>query len=267
MSKPIKPTRMDYDFSKIPTYWFYRDPFMTHFMTSLSALFPAGEHFFIEAVRNFRHLAADELERKNISGFIGQEAFHTLEHEALNDVMESRGFPVTELDQFTARLLKFAQRGLSRKQQLAVTVGLEHITAILAKLILEDDNLKAKFDETARNVWIWHATEEVEHKSVSFDLYDKLGDRYFERVVFMVVATAFLLAVMTYFQVRLGLTDKSIFNVNKTLKGLIRLYGKDGYITRLIPEYITYFRKDFTPRLSDDTALMNKWKAELGIPV
>lgn len=263
--KPIKPTRMNYDFSDLPKYWFYRDPFMTHFIAALSTLFPAGEHFFIQAVRDHRHLVTDEIEQKNISGFIGQEAFHTKEHVALNEAMMRNGIPTKELEDFTENLLKIANRLLSKRQRLAVTVGLEHITAILAKMVLEDDRLRMKLDDSVRNVWIWHATEEIEHKSVSFDVYEKTNPSYVERAVFMIVATAFLMAVITYFQVKLGIKDRSLFNLNKTVRGLTRLYGANGYITRLIPDYLTYFKQDFTPRLTNDEDLMNQWKTHLGI--
>ena len=149
MKNQIKPTKMDYSFDGLPAYWFHQDPFMTHFVTALSALFPAGEKFFIDAVRHFRHVATDDFEQKNISGFIGQEAFHTLQHESLNDTITKNGFPIDELDKLTWKSLAFVRKITTKKQQLAITVGLEHITAILAKMILEDDNLKNEFHEAA----------------------------------------------------------------------------------------------------------------------
>lgn len=41
--KPSFPVRrMDFSFSETPKYWFYDDPFMSHFMNNLSSLFQIG---------------------------------------------------------------------------------------------------------------------------------------------------------------------------------------------------------------------------------
>lgn len=53
--KPSFPVRrMDFSFSETPKYWFYDDPFMSHFMNNLSSLFPYGEKFFVDSVRAVR---------------------------------------------------------------------------------------------------------------------------------------------------------------------------------------------------------------------
>ena len=77
-SFPVR--RMNFDFDHVPEYWMHGSAGLTHFMTALSALFPAGEKFFIDSVRAVRQHSAikDNAElQKEISAFIGQEAMHT----------------------------------------------------------------------------------------------------------------------------------------------------------------------------------------------
>ncbi len=55
------------------------DPVATAFYNALSATFPKGEGFFVEAVRNSREGAAEKL-ADEIKAFTTQEAIHSREH-------------------------------------------------------------------------------------------------------------------------------------------------------------------------------------------
>ncbi|MFX9416220.1 metal-dependent hydrolase, partial [Acinetobacter baumannii] len=65
---------MDFEFpaDSIPRHWAYDDAFCTHFMGTLSTLFPVGERFFVDSVRALREHTGDTVTQKDISGFIGQ---------------------------------------------------------------------------------------------------------------------------------------------------------------------------------------------------
>ena len=90
--------RMQFDFNEVPEYWMDGSAGLTHFMTALSALFPAGEKFFIDSVRAVRQHPAvknNEALQKEISEFIGQEAMHTHEHAGFNASAEKYGQRIT----------------------------------------------------------------------------------------------------------------------------------------------------------------------------
>ncbi|HBS14603.1 MAG TPA: metal-dependent hydrolase, partial [Alcanivorax sp.] len=91
---PIRPRRMNFRFKGLENtrYWFDDDPVLTHFMNVLSVTFPDGERFFVDAVRAFRDRVDDPQRQKDISGFIGQEAMHSLEHQAFNDLVSGKGY-------------------------------------------------------------------------------------------------------------------------------------------------------------------------------
>ncbi len=74
------------------------------------------------------------------------------------------------MDAETRRRLDIA-RSRHPVAQLAITVALEHFTAIMAhSLLTEKDPLPGAPAEVLR-LWQWHAIEEVEHKAVAFDTY------------------------------------------------------------------------------------------------
>ncbi|HFF5283056.1 TPA: metal-dependent hydrolase, partial [Acinetobacter baumannii] len=101
--------------------------------------------------------------------------FHSREHKTLNNHLIHSNYPeVVEIEAKTkARLDKLRQ--LSAVEQVTATVVMEHYTATLARLLLTDSLIKAKTTQESRNLWEWHALEELEHKSVAFDVLNAIG--------------------------------------------------------------------------------------------
>ncbi len=166
---------LTYDHQKSYSFYYEENPVVTSLFVVLSAMFPAGEMFFIESIRNVRNQIKDEKLLEDIKAFIAQEAFHSREHKTLNNHLIHSNYPeVVEIEaQTKARLDKLRQ--LSAVEQVAATVVMEHYTATLARLLLTDSLIKAKTTQESRNLWEWHALEELEHKSVAFDVLNAIG--------------------------------------------------------------------------------------------
>lgn len=155
-----------------PTYWFDNNPFMTQFLTAFSATFPLGEQFMIDTVRKFRDgIKSNERLYNECRGFIGQEAHHFREHEIVNDFMVARGLPVDKLESMIEWWLPIIQ-SLPEKDQLAITGAAEHLTALFGNLVLSNPEVIEQVHPTLRPIWIWHAIEEIEHKAVTYDLFE-----------------------------------------------------------------------------------------------
>lgn len=261
---PIEPHRMDFTFdAQVPRYWFDNDPFLTHFLGALSLLFPEGERFFVDAVRHFRDQVKGEERQREISGFIGQEAMHSLEHKTFNAFLENNGYPADKLEAILRRELQQAREEASPLQQLAITVALEHITAILAELMLEHEDLRERLHESVRDLWVWHAVEETEHKAVAWDLYQDVGGDYATRVTAMLRATLLLAYTTTRFQAAFLRRDGLSRNPMVWAKGIWRLWGYKGYLSRLAPAYLSYFRPNFHPWKIDNSPVAKAWRRRL----
>lgn len=262
----IKPTRMDFTFdaAQVPDHWAFNDPFCTHFMGTLSTLFPVGERFFVDSVRALREHAGETVSARDISGFIGQEAMHSLEHVSMNNMLQAKGLPALRAEKFTLGLLNIGRRILTKRQQLAVTVALEHFTAIIANRLLTDTDIMNNLSDEMRPIWMWHAIEETEHKAVAFDLYQRVpGSSYAERVVFQVLASVILAAVVAAFQVQFMARDRQLFNLRTWAFGLNKLFGRQGVISGLTKEYLDFFKPGFHPWEHENSALVAYWRNKL----
>ena len=59
---------------------------------------------------------------------------------------------------------------------------MEHFTALLAEQLLDDEHFVRQADPEMIKIWQWHALEELEHKSVAYDVYELIGNSRTERV-------------------------------------------------------------------------------------
>src|SRR5690606_31982177 len=94
----IKPQRMGFEFGEqVPRYWLDNNYLLSHMMNALSVLFPQGEQFFVDSVRQYRDQITDPKLKEEVRGFIGQEAMHSLEHVAMNQHVRDQGMPVDDM--------------------------------------------------------------------------------------------------------------------------------------------------------------------------
>src|SRR5581483_5159566 len=86
------------------------DLILSHLAATLSGLFPDGEDFFVRSVRNFRDRVSDPDLKRQVAGFIGQEAMHGREHRALNDRLAELGYPTKRVERITRAGLRLRER-------------------------------------------------------------------------------------------------------------------------------------------------------------
>ena len=262
----IIPQRMNFDFKGLSKHWFDNEPVQTHLLNALSLTFPDGERFFVDSVRTFRHLAQSKAQQKEISGFIGQEAMHSLEHDTFNKMLAAMGYQQeAEGGQALAqRFIAGGHKHLSDVEQLATTAALEHITAIMAQWLLSKHNVIDKIDPSVRQLWLWHAIEETEHKAVAFDLLQQVTDGdYLMRVKVMAPATWFLL-VYTFAYTAAFLRKDGLHNKPLTLaNGIWQLAKPGGLFASVIPAWFRYFKPGFHPWDDENSHLIEQSRASL----
>ncbi|MCW5829798.1 MAG: metal-dependent hydrolase [Deltaproteobacteria bacterium] len=247
-----------FDLARDRKHWMDGDPLMSRVVDALSMFFPDGEKFFIDSVVRFRNEITDPELKKQISAFAGQEAAHTAEHRKYN--VHAAGNFAPKAEYVAAFLLGIARRFGSRRRQLAVTVALEHLTATLADIILNDPETAARMDAEHRKLLLWHAAEETEHKSVAFDVYNATGGGFLRRTVLMIGATGFLVAATTGVAAVLLWRDGELLRLRNFSSLYNLFFGSPGLIRKGAREYLRYFRRDFEPWGHDNSALLAAWK-------
>jgi predicted metal-dependent hydrolase len=236
----------------------------SHLAAALSAVFPDGEDFFVRSVRRFRDEITDPALKRQVAGFIGQEAVHGREHRAFNDRLDELGYPTKRIERIVKWSLEIRERLLSDTSNLALTAALEHFTATLAELVLRSEDTRARFGHQAvLDLFVWHALEESEHKAVAFDVYKAVGGSERMRVFTMNVLCVFFLSFMTLSITASLLGDRATYRPGR-LRRSWRLLRQSPLMTMAVWRQLRdYNRPDFHPDDSDTTELVEQWRTTL----
>jgi len=240
------------------------DLILSHLAASLSAVFPDGEEFFVRSVRHFRDQITDPGLKRQVAGFIGQEALHGREHRAFNDRLDELGYPTKRMERLTKKGLEIRERLLPPASNLAATAALEHFTATLAELLLSSEETRALFgDDEVRNLFLWHALEESEHKAVAFDVYRAVGGTERMRVVTMkILRYSFVIGLSVQVAVSV-LGDRAAYRPGN-LRRSWRTVRKSPIMSRALwRQLCDYDRPDFHPDDRDTTGLVKEWREKL----
>jgi predicted metal-dependent hydrolase len=240
------------------------DLIQSHVAAALSAVFPDGEDFFVRSVRNFRDQVTDPQLKREVAGFIGQEAMHGREHRMFNERLAELGYPTKQVERFTKKGLAIRERLLSQKNNLATTAALEHFTATLAELVLTSEDTRALFGhDGVRNLFLWHALEESEHKAVAFDVYRAVGGTERMRRFTMNVMTFGFITGMVVQVIASLLFDRDTYKPWVLFRSLRRL-RKAPYMRLAIWRQLrSYNRVGFHPNDIDTAPLVERWREEL----
>jgi len=236
--------------------WYAGKRFHSRMGDALSLTFPEGEAFFVESVRHFQDQLEDPALLRAVHDFVAQEAAHGRAHRSFNQTLEDGGLPVVaELEAELRAFFKTVRRVLSPKSQLAVTCALEHFTALMAEQLIRDREHREALAPEVRPLWLWHALEETEHKSVAFDVYRAIGGGYLRRALLMVLTTVCFFSLTDRFRRRLQAVDGPLSG-REMLEAFDHVWGRRGMMRRLIPAYLAYFRPSFHPTDHDSRALI-----------
>jgi hypothetical protein len=240
------------------------DLILSHLAASLSAVFPDGEDFFVRSVRSFRDQINDPELKRQVNGFIGQEAMHGREHRAFNDRLDQLGYPTKRFERFTKWGLELRERIAPPKANLAATAALEHFTATLAELILTNEEARALFGhDEVKHLFLWHALEESEHKAVAFDVYKAIGGTERMRVWTMNFLRFGFIAGMALQMIVSLLGDRATYRRGNLRRSWRRFRRSPIMQRELWDQLKDYNRPDFHPDDRDTTELVEGWRAEL----
>jgi predicted metal-dependent hydrolase len=246
-------------------WWLNNDPIATAWHNALSATFPRGEAFFIEAVKAHREGAGPKLEAE-IRAFIKQEINHTREHIAFNRAAVDAGYDLDAIDRRVAENLELT-KDRPAILNLAVTMALEHYTAMMAQEFLANPQHFAGAEPETAAMWRWHAIEEIEHKGVAYDTWlhaTKDWTRYkrwkVKSLMMLIVTTNF---IRNRWQDTLELLKQDGLSGWKVKAKLAwYLVGTPGVLRRIFPAWLSYFMPGFHPWNHDDRALISKHDSE-----
>ncbi|OUS41328.1 metal-dependent hydrolase [Oleispira antarctica] len=269
-SVEIKPRHMSFPFSDLKEKFFWGgNSVMSVFAGALSSTFPPGEGEFIESVRNYRDQVTDETLKQQIKGFIGQEGHHSHQHKQANLALAELGIDAVRLERHLERdLEKLKKRKyFTPKFRLAMTVGMEHLTAIMAEHILTTPESLGSLNGTVQELLHWHAVEEIEHKAVAFDVFMLCeNDQKYLRRILRLVVVLFTLRIACYMVALLIWARKRPSWKELKEFGSFMFNKKTGLIPGIRSNYKDYFKPGFHPWDHANQDLVDMWKEKMYRP-
>jgi uncharacterized protein len=259
-----------FDFSRVDKYYYGNNVWATHVMNALHVLVPIGEVFFIRAVRAMSDQAPAE-QKGDLKKFLGQESVHDQLHRQFWQRLREHGLPIDSFAQFfTATAIEtlepMVRQVMGEKFLLSATVGFEHYTAALADTAFAPGSkLLVEMQKEVADLMGWHAAEEIEHKSVAFNLLREVDDGYLLRAGGMVVAST-LLTLYTLLGTAWFISGDREITLNRLWRDFWELPRIAGnLLPALIQHNVEYFMPDFHPDRKDNYYMAADKLKELGM--
>lgn len=200
----LVPRKVKFDWHNTAIDWLPNQPFASHFINQINMILPAGEFWFCRLYNKALPQVTDEKLRDDVQMFIRQEAMHARAHSsAIDEYLKERGISTkrnTDVMEFLFnKLLADQPLGITLPKfaenewlvfRLGIIAAVEHMTCVLGKYALENHHWdEMNGDPVFLDLIRWHGAEEVEHRSVAFDLYQHLGGGYLSRYYLASLAT------------------------------------------------------------------------------
>ena len=240
-------------------WWFNNDPIGTAFFNALSVTFPRGEAYFVEAVKAHRDGVPPKLERE-IRAFVQQEVMHSREHVAFNRKVSETGYDIGPLEKVVEESLE-KTKDRPPIVDLAVTMALEHYTALLAQQILKNDKAFVNADKEWADLWRWHAIEEIEHKGVAYDTWLHATKDWSRWQRWKLKSRVMLLVTLMFWPKRVRgmktlLAQDGITGARAMGRIFWFMFGRPGMLRKALPQWLAYFLPGFHPWNHDDRELI-----------
>ncbi|MFP5321705.1 MAG: metal-dependent hydrolase, partial [Acidimicrobiia bacterium] len=250
--------RPTFDLGDLPHRWVGGSALGTWFGDAAHVFIPLGERFFIDAVKRFRDGLDDDL-RREVASFMGQEAVHARVHQAVWDNRRAHGVPIDRYAAFVERFQRTLDPLVGPELQLAATAALEHYTAVFGQAFLEEDLDEVVGREMAA-LLRWHGAEEIEHRSVAFDVLDVVDPRLATRLAGLALGTALLLVVPGIGVAMFALADLRAGRLRRPRLPDPRLVGMSARLLRQVAaDLARYAAPGFRPGDEPVPAAYERW--------
>ena len=206
----IKPRKVKFEWQDTPVDWIPNQPFVSYFVNEINMILPAGEFWFCRLYNKVLPRITDEKLKEDVRAFIRQEAMHAQAHTSANKEYLDVRHISTERN---LALMNFLFGKVLADQPLGITIPkaldeqwdlfrvgiiatVEHMTCVLGKYVLYNKEWeKLGADANMLDLLKWHGAEEIEHRTVAFDLDRHLGGGYIARYYQSVIVIAGVLGL------------------------------------------------------------------------
>jgi predicted metal-dependent hydrolase len=184
MLDTITVRRMPFEFpNEIDPVFVEDDHELSFAFIAASLLLPHLEPYLIRSMKAAQRHVTDPKVLEGLKAFAAQEGQHYRMHMKFNETIRRSGFP--GLDALEKELSDDYHRFSKTKSlrfNLAYAEGFEAVTMHVVKRLMEPNGFGEDLPMFLQ-MWEWHFVEELEHRTVAFDVYDHVCGGYFYRLV------------------------------------------------------------------------------------
>lgn len=225
-------------------YWCDGSPVWTHYGNASSILFPAWEKAFAAVIEHYLPKVSDPSLKSRMVQFRNEELAHAKAHEAFN---KRHGLEAAQEQEIRRAKIVHKKPGL--QFWLGTMVSIEHLAACMSRSILNRwEGTKGRDYQ----VFLWHAKEELGHKSLAIDLWNYLGYSRSDLRKIAKINQVYVLKFLVQYTIKNVKIDGQLKHPS-TWKDLI-LWGIFFASKVLIPATKIYF-----PRFHPDNQDDSKW--------
>lgn len=239
----------------IPRHWLPDNPALSAILDVYTVIVPSNEAFYIRTLAHCLPRIEDPALLAAGRAFIHQEAEHGVAHKRFWRVLDAHGYRFRTLERvIDVVAFRLTERIAPLSLRVSMVSCIEHINAFMAHEFLRQGILADAHPEV-RAMQEWHFAEEIEHKSVSFDVLHAISPGYAIRLVGWLTTTFLFYTLMTLGMLLFLVQDGALWR-RSTWRGLWRHLGPGhGMARRTLRHLFAYLRPSFHPSQLDDQNL------------
>ncbi|MEY4582247.1 MAG: hypothetical protein RL701_6950 [Pseudomonadota bacterium] len=240
--------------------WNPKLPELSHTLNAFQLALPYLEPYFIDAVKQVQGQIKDPKLAADAAAFCAQEANHAREHKRYCRYLQKRYPRLKEFEVSIQQSLIRSRRRDPIEWRLAYTAGYEVITAQVARwLFRRAPDWFEGADPQVAQLMTWHAAEEIEHRSVAYDVLQTVNTSYALRAAGLVAAFAKtyidMTSIITYM---LTVDGYASLRDSKKRRNAMRA----EILKELAPAFVRYLMPGYHPSKEAEPAGYAEWMRE-----
>lgn len=242
------------------------DPDRSYATIGLSLLLPYLEPYLIRTMKEARKRISDPDLLADLEKFNAQEGAHYRQHILFNEAVKRFGLSGLDGLEVLEAELDADYRRFSEERplewNLAYAEGFEALTTAVAHFSFEMGP-DPESDPASADLLTWHMIEELEHRTVAFDVYQHVHGRYFHRLRVGTWAQWHMASWIGRVARHIARHDPRAAGIRSdpTLRGKRRLNTR-RLILQLLPRVLRTYLPGYTPHRIPMTAEMQALAAQ-----
>ena len=243
--------------------WYGGNPLATQLLNAYTVLVPGGERFIIRTCKKYLGGLAPEM-KEEVERVFFQEGAHSREHARVLKVMRAEGL---SLEVFRKLIEWFAYSVVEPitplKVRLATAAAIEHHNAVIATFFLNRELLKEIRTGELRRLFLWHFSEEIEHKETVFKALASVSRSWLLRAVGLFLSLGTFLFYLAAGTLLLVLKTRSVLAAGFWNELFGQTCGRKGLFPMVMKESLRYLSPAFHPDLKESRTLLTSALIEL----